>query len=163
MGAAVQGDAGFRETCACRTPLQTHIPPLLMIYCSEPSPLCYAASWQDSRSYPQDFCGSQVLPPHLYICIVLSHTLQRFRHRRRFHRREQLRLVQCSCLWYLNPATSKCAMSFFIYIVFAGKVSVGSNSNILESSLVTASEASAVSIGSNVVIEQVACFAHLLP
>jgi hypothetical protein len=74
MGAAVQGDAGFRETCACRTPLQTHVPPLLMIYCSEPSPLCYAASWQDPRSYPQDFCGSQVLPPHLYLYRALSHT-----------------------------------------------------------------------------------------
>ena len=39
---------------------------------------------------------------------------------------------------------------------FSGKVSVGSNSNILESSVVTALEPAAVSIGSNVVIEQVA-------
>jgi carbonic anhydrase/acetyltransferase-like protein (isoleucine patch superfamily) len=42
-------------------------------------------------------------------------------------------------------------------MTFSGKVSVGSNSNILEGSVVTAFEASAVSIGSNVVVEQVAC------
>jgi hypothetical protein len=51
----------------------------------------------------------------------------------------------------------ECGNSFTIIINYLGKVSVGSNSNILESSVVTALDASAVSIGSNVVIEQVSC------
>jgi carbonic anhydrase/acetyltransferase-like protein (isoleucine patch superfamily) len=74
-----------------------------------------------------------------------------------------------SSVWY-NAVVSgaatrfdvKCdTIIFRVFIAFSGKVSVGSNSNILESSIVTAPGSSAVSIGSNVVIEQVACCLYL--
>ena len=51
--------------------------------------------------------------------------------------------------------TVKCSQCLVVFTMFSGKVSVGSNSNILESSVITALEPSAVSIGSDVVIEQV--------
>jgi hypothetical protein len=59
MGAAVQGDAGFRETCALQL-LQCFFPVPIIVR-SEPSPLRNAAWWQNSRSHPQDFRGSQVI------------------------------------------------------------------------------------------------------
>ncbi len=64
-------------------------------------------------------------------------------------------MVQCSC-FRCDAVAASLALCLLDFMRFSGKVSVGSNSNILESSVVTALEPAAVSIGSNVVIEQVA-------